>query len=336
MSKDMDKVRWLLVGAGDIARKRVAPAMHDAKDAEIVGVCSRRHECVQALANEFDASESYTDFDEALEATQADAVYLATPVYYHVDHAIKTLQSGKHVLIEKPLGLNARECEPLLNAATQSGCKAACAYYRRFFPRFEMAKQMIEAGEFGRVVSVRMAYHAWFDPSPDDPKYWRVQKAKAGGGALYDMGSHMFDFLIALFGLPQCVYARCENLVHNWDVEDSASVVMILQNGAQVVFSCGWNSQTWRHEMEIIGTKARLTWSPFDSGAVLKTVGRETESLDLPNAQNVHGPLIEDFVQAVLTNRAPRVPLEAAAQTNLLLDAIYQSSNEKREISLPS
>ncbi len=330
----MTTVNWLLVGAGDIARKRVAPALAAAPGSALAGVCDPRLEAARELAAQHQASEVYSDWAEALEHTRADAVYLATPIHLHAAHAIQALQAGKHVLVEKPLALSAPECSQVLRAEAASSRTAGCAYFRRLSPRYVYAREMLARGEFGRLVLARMVYHSWFSPSADDPKYWRVVRARSGGGPLSDMGSHMFDVLIGLCGLPTRVYARADNLVQEWDVEDTASVLMTLPDGAQVTAAFSWSSKTWRHEFEIVGTEAKLDWLPYDSGPVSLTKGRLTESLDQPSAENVHLPLVEDFVQAVLTGRAPACPLAEALKTNVLLDAIYQSAAENREIIL--
>ena len=179
-----------------------------------------------------------------------------------------------------------------------------------------------------------MTYFSWFCPVEDDPKHWRVVREKSGDGPLSDMGSHMFDMLIGIFGLPKRVYAKCESLVNNWDVEDSASVLMTLAGGAHVTASFNWNSKTWRHEFEIVGTEAKVLWLPCDTGPVVKTVGRDIEELDMPNAENVHLPLVQDFVDAVLEGREPAVTVTEAAKTNVLLNAVYRSAEENREITL--
>jgi 1,5-anhydro-D-fructose reductase (1,5-anhydro-D-mannitol-forming) len=330
----MSGLKWLLVGAGDIARKRVAAALKDAADSELVGVCDVVEENARSLADECGVDEVFTDLGEALGKSVAEAVYVATPVGLHVPHAVQALEAGKHVLVEKPLGLSREGCEKAITAAEKSGRKAGCSYYRRLFPAYQQAREMIGNGEFGRIVLARMVYFSWFAPEVDDPKYWRVVRDKSGGGPISDMGTHMFDVLIGLLGMPVKVYARCANLVHQWEVEDTASIVMEMADGAQVTASFAWNSKTWRHEFEIIGTEAKVYWHPFDAGQVVKTVGRQVDELELTPAANVHQPLIEDFVQAVQQDRDPVCPLEEAARTNALLDAIYRSATEGREVGL--
>ena len=330
----MDKVKWLLVGAGNIANKRVAPALVSAENSELIGVCDPHMEQASAMAEKFNIQNIYKDFEKALVKSNADAVYLATPIWLHADQAIAVLEAGKNVLIEKPLTLDGKGVAKVLAAAGQSAKIAACAYYRRCFERYKQVKQMLNNGDFGKVVSVRMTYFSWFSPEKNDPKYWRVIKEKSGGGPLSDMGTHMFDVLIGLFGLPVSVSAECDTLVNDWNVEDSAAVIMTLKNGALVTASFNWNSKTWRHEFEIVGTEAKIDWLPYDSGTITKTVGRQIDYLDIPEAENVHLPLIQNFVDAILNGAEPVCSIREAAKTNILLDAIYQSAACGKKVDL--
>jgi len=327
-------VDWLLVGAGDIAAKRVAPALAETRPGRLLGVCDAAAPRAAALAAQYGAAEVFADFDEALSKTAANAVYVATPVLLHAEFATRAMAAGKHVLVEKPLGLTAQDASQAVAAAAGAGVVAGCSYYRRFYPCYRHAAEMLASGEFGRIVLVRMTYFSWFNPDPDDPKYWRVVRAKSGGGPLSDMGTHMFDVLIGLLGMPCKVRAKARTLVQPYEVEDAAVALMELDGGADLVATFHWNSKTWSHEFEIIGTEAKVKWHPYDAGKVVKTVGRDVKELELPNAENVHAPLIRDFVQAVVEGREPAVPLAEAARTNVLLDAVYRSAETGKEVAL--
>jgi predicted dehydrogenase len=248
--------------------------------------------------------------------------------------AVDALHSGRHVLVEKPLGLTYEDVRPALEAAADSKCASGCAFFRRFYPVYRKTAELLACGVFGKVVHVRLSYFSWFDPSPEDPKYWRVVRARSGGGPLSDMGTHMFDVLIGLFGLPEKVSAMTEIQDRGWDVEDGSAVIMRLPGGILVTAGIHWNSRTWNHAFEIIGTEARALWQPYDSGKMTLTIGRETEEIVLPCAANVHLPLIEDFVAAVRESRAPLVTLAEASKTSRLLDAVYRSSREGREAAV--
>lgn len=331
----MHKIKWLLVGAGDIAHKRVAPALSASSGSELVGVCDLHLSSAGELARQYGAEYIYDDLDLALENDRFDAVYLATPVHLHVDQALLALDAGKHVLIEKPLCIDVTEGRRLEERVAQAGRTVGCAYFRRLFPAYSLAKNMLYCQEFGRILLGRMTYHSWFQPEPDNPKYWRVVRELSGGGPLSDMGSHMLDVLVGLLGMPASVYARYSNLMTDWDVEDTASLVLNMPDGAQVTASFSWCSRTWQHEFELVGSEARVLFSPYDSGTVIRTVGRQAETLHLPPAANVHQPLIEDFIRAVQEQRDPVCPVSEALKTNLLLDAIYTSSQQNRVVEIP-
>jgi predicted dehydrogenase len=301
--------KWLLIGTGDIVRKRVAAAIGDG----LTGVCGGSGRAA-AIAEEFQATEVYDDVATAIAQTAADAVYVATPVHRHADEAVAALEAGKHVLVEKPLATSAAEAQRITEAAAAAGRTAGCAYYRRCAPRYAHLRQLIADGTLGKVVSVRTCYWGWFSPDADDPKRWRVDPALSGGGPLADMGSHMIDLIIGLFGLPASVAAYSATLANDYAAEDSAALCMTLENGAHVSANFGWHSKTWRHELEVVGSEGKVLWAPADAGPVTVTVGRDVQEVELPVASNVHRPLVEDF------------------ETNRVLDAIYASSASDRKV----
>ena len=328
-------MNWLIVGTGDIARKRIFPAIDAEPRSNIYAVCDIAKERAESAAADFGAH-AYTDYKEALADENIDAVYVSTPVFLHVPQAIEALNAGKHVIVEKPVGVSYLDAGKLTAAAEKSDCKCAVAYFRRFSDRYKMAKEMLDKGEFGQVVLLRMTYFSWFNPAGEDPKFWRVVPEKSGGGPLSDMGSHMFDVMIGLFGLPQSVFARVATNTHSYSAEDSSVMVMTYDDGPQVTASFHWNSKTWSHEFEIIGTEAKVKWHPYDGPTILKTVGRQIDEIEMPNHHNVHYPLIEDFVSAITEDRQPLVSVSEAAKTNQLLDAVYQSGLNCSEVTLES
>jgi predicted dehydrogenase len=326
------EVRWLLVGCGDIAHKRVAPALHRTPNSRLMAVCDRVEARAGVIASEYGGGKVYGEYEAALADPGVDAVYVATPVHLHEPIARHALATGKHVLVEKPLGVDRAQADALAGLEAQTTLVTGCAYYRRFYPRFRMLREMVDAGKFGRVVLVRMVYSSWFDPKADDPKSWRVQNRLSGGGPTADMGTHMFDLMIGLFGMPVSVSAMTATLDRNWDVEDSSVAVMRLANGALGTFSFHWNSKPWRHLFEVTGTEARVLWDPFDGGQAIQTVGRNTQVMSMPDADNVHQPLVEDFVNAIREGRQATVTFAEAAKTDRLLAGIYRSARERREL----
>jgi len=332
MADDDRKLDWLLVGTGDLARKRLARAVASASHSRLVGIVGQR-ERARALAGEWNV-EAYEDLEQVLAEVNAPAVYIATSVDRHVEQAVIAMRHGRHVLIEKPLGLSATDAARAVQQAEAAKVVAGCAYYRRCTPRYQHAREILQRSDLGQIVSVNMCYRAWFAPELSDPKSWRVVKHRSGGGPMADMGSHMFDVLIGLLGMPRSVFAKVKTLTQRYEVEDSAAIVMVMPDGAQVTANFHWNSKTWANDFEIVGTEGSLKWNPFDAGSVILTRGRERQELDLPHAVNVHQPLVEDFVQAVRSRGEPVVPLSEALKTNMLLDALYHSAQTGGEVML--
>jgi predicted dehydrogenase len=187
------KVKWAIVGIGDIVRNRVGAAILQQPDSVL-------HACVeidpQARRAEIESlapRKVYTDFEQMLADTTVDAVYVATPVHLHAPQAIAALRAGKDVLVEKPMACSAAEAAEVCRTARVAGRRLAVAYFRRFLPRFQLVKEMLEQGDFGQVVLVRVASHTWYAGRRGG---WRERPECSGGGVLSDVGCHKFDLLV--------------------------------------------------------------------------------------------------------------------------------------------
>ena len=297
------KVRWAVVGAGDIVRKRAGAAILEQPDSVLHACVEVDPESKRETIDFLGPKHVYTEVDQMATDDAIDAVYVATPVHLHAEHAIAAMEAGKDVLVEKPMALDPREADRMCRTAERTGRRLAVAYFRRFSPRFELAKQMLDDGTFGRVVLVRIAVHSWYGGRDDG---WRERPEFSGGGVLSDVGVHKFDLLAWWFGLPRRVVADVGTLVHDYPVEDSSTILMAYENGMQVNASFHWNSKTWTDEIHIVGTEAKLTLHPADGTEAVITVGRDTETRDVPNPANVHAPLIDDFARSIIEDRPPR------------------------------
>ena len=126
----------------------------------------------------------FADLAEALADPQIDALYIATPVALHHPQLLSALRHGKHVLCEKPVGMNHQQAMEMADAAAESGRVCAVAYYRRRYPKVMEAKRLIAAGAIGRPVLAELNCHSWFKPD-DGHRAWLVQPQLAGGGPSY-------------------------------------------------------------------------------------------------------------------------------------------------------
>ncbi|HID74992.1 MAG TPA: Gfo/Idh/MocA family oxidoreductase [Planctomycetaceae bacterium] len=323
------KVRWAVVGVGDIVRKRVAPAILRQPDSTLYACVTHHAEEKRAEITALAPRKVYSDLDATLDDPHVDAVYVATPVFLHAPQTIAALRAGKDVVVEKPMALDAAEAAEMCRAAEQTGRRLAVAYYRRFWSRFRWVKQMLDRGDLGQVVLVRLVLHSWYCPDPDAPGAWRLRAELSGGGVVSDVGSHRLDLLAWWFGLPRELTAHVATLTHSYPVEDSATVLMALTHGAQVTGSFHWNSKTWTDEIHIAGTEAKVTLHPCDGEDVVVTVGRKTERRKMPKPENGHFPLIDDFARAIVEDRSPQFTGPDGLKATRIIDAIYQSSRQR-------
>src|ERR1051325_3249429 len=213
-------IRWGLIGYGDLAGKRSAAALRDAKGSEVAGVWGRQFEKTRSFASEHQIPQPHQNL-ETLIGSDINAVYICTPPDSHCDYALASIEGGKHVLVEKPMATSVAECERMIGAATSKGVTLGVAYYRRAYPKMQKIKELIGSGLLGEVTWVHIASHSWFDPPASDPKHWRVEKSRSGGaGALADIGVHRLDLLDFWLGPSKVVYCDLHRLVHSYEVED--------------------------------------------------------------------------------------------------------------------
>ncbi len=212
-------LNWLVLGIGDITRKRVLPAVLAEPRSRLYALLTRS----PAKAEAYPGALTFTDLNEALRDPAIDAVYVASPVVLHAEHTIASLRAGKHVLCEKPVAMNYAQAESMAEAARESGRLLGVAYYRRLYPKLARARQLIGEGAIGQPVLVEANCHGWLE-SPE--RGWLKDPALAGGGPLYDVGSHRIDACNFLFGRPQRATGLLSNVVHKLAVEDSATTLI--------------------------------------------------------------------------------------------------------------
>jgi 1,5-anhydro-D-fructose reductase (1,5-anhydro-D-mannitol-forming) len=282
---------WLVIGIGDITRKRVIPAILAEPRSVLYGAVTRDPQKAQA----YPGVRVSTKLDDALQDSAIDAVYVASPVVLHAPYTIACLRAGKHVLCEKPVAMNYCEAQSMVAAARDTGRLFAVAYYRRLYPKLIRAKELIAAGAIGQPVLAEASCHGWLDVLDTD-RGWLVDPAMAGGGPLYDIGSHRIDAFNFLFGKPARVTGLLSNVVHRTAVEDSATVLIDYESGVRGAVDVRWNSHVPRDRFRVIGTDGEIDLDPLN-GPGLRCSGREEQQ---PTHANVHYPLVHNFVNAVL------------------------------------
>lgn len=325
-------VRWGLLGCGDIARKRVADALIDAPNSRLVAVCRRNAEQVRQFADEYGVERTYGDAAELLRDAEIDAVYIATPPHLHLPQTLAAAAAGKHVLVEKPMAVSAAECRSMVAACRAAGVKLGVAYYRRFYPIVRRMKAILASGEIGRPMLISAATSTTMQPGAEGA--WRLVPTQAGGGALMDIGSHRLNLFLDLFGPVAGVAAVCDTLAGDYQAEDCATLVLRFESGAHGSLHCLFNTAADLDDFCIVGSKGRLQANPLNGGELVIDLGNTERVEDCPPPANLHGPLIEDFVAAVLERRDPVVTGEEGVRVNALMEHAYTANQQRSFVAI--
>jgi 1,5-anhydro-D-fructose reductase (1,5-anhydro-D-mannitol-forming) len=307
-------LRWLVVGIGDITRKRVIPAILTEPRSELYGVVTRD----PAKAAAYPRAQVWTSLNDALTDPAVDAVYVASPVALHAEQSIAALRAGKHLLCEKPVAMDYAQAQSMIAASREYPGVFGIAYYRRLYPKMRRARELIAEGAIGRPVLAQACNHGWLE---SEERGWLRDPSLAGGGPLYDSGSHRLDAFNFLFGKPSRATGLLSNVVHQLGVEDSATVIVDYESGARAVLDSRWNSRIVRDEFRVIGTDGEIELTPLN-GPELRHGGKvET----LPACANVHFPLIENFVAAVLDGGPLACPAADAIWVDWITEKVKTS-----------
>jgi predicted dehydrogenase len=315
---------WGLIGAGDIVRKRVAAALRDGSGCELAAVSRARAELVEPFAREVGAKRRYSRWPDLVADPGIDAVYVATPVHLHAAQTIAAAEAGKHVLCEKPMAMDAAECDRMIAACRAAGVTLGIAYYRRFYPVVARVKQMIDSGAIGTPVFAQMTAFEPFDPRPGDGRSWLIDRSRSGGGPMADFGCHRIELLSHLLGPISRVTSIVSTIVLRRDVEDTAAALLQFERGPTGIVAVTHAAAERQDTLDLFGSRASIRIAALNSGNMIVRIDGAAERAEShPPPSNTHLPLIEEFVESVRAGRAPAVDGQVGRSVAAVQDAIY-------------
>ncbi|MBQ9801817.1 MAG: Gfo/Idh/MocA family oxidoreductase [Clostridia bacterium] len=264
-------MKWCVIGAGGIADRRTIPALLTDKNNELVAVMDKSPVAAKATGEKYGVP-YFTDEKELLATTDADAVYISTPVFCHKSQAMLALSYGKHVFLEKPVCLTGQESRSLLDAFRAAGKQLSIGYMMKYHSLHEKAKALIAKDGIGNVNSVRAQFTCWY---PDIAGAWRQQKALGGGGAIMDLGVHCLELIEDILGEP-IVEAKgfFGTRTFSYEVEDGAVIILRTQSGVLGHVDCNFNipDKASESKLELYGDKGyiicRGTLAQEDGGSL--------------------------------------------------------------------
>jgi predicted dehydrogenase len=320
-------------------------------NAEVVALCDVNTERAQQVAdaNGLSDVQMYTDHREMLEKANLDAVSVCVPNALHRPIVVDSLNAGKHVLCEKPLALNAREAQKIVEAAATNNRKCMVAQVLRFYSATRYMKELVSSGELGNIYYA----HAGVLRKSGIPGYggWFTTKEQSGGGPLIDLGVHYLDLTWWLCGCPRPVAAFGATYAEfgpkgkgvggwgsqkpkgNFNVEDLAVGMIRFENGLTINLVVSWalHNRTTTNWMELFGSEGGCEWGQ-NFGIYRNVNGAPiTQTVDLPDNDAFAGET-GHFIDSILNNTAPDPDATQGVTMMKMLDAIYKSAETKREV----
>jgi predicted dehydrogenase len=348
-----DRLRCAVIGTGGIGLDHLS-SLQSCHRATTVAVADSNPARAKEASERFKIPRSYSDYMELLDQADIDAVTIALPNHLHAPVAIEALKARKHVLLEKPMAMNAKEAGKIIEAAEKMRRTLMLAQNFRFSRHTQMARQVIQRGDLGEI------YHArcfWMRRG-GIPRIgsWFTQKKLAGGGVIYDLGVHVLDTCLHLvnefdavtvFGQTHARFGPRGVGEMNWgkseidpgkpfDVEDYGTAMIRMKSGRTINFEVAWAghqpADAREHGIDLLGTQGGISLYP---ARLYRSGPNGYESIQLANLKV---PLPEDrvhhFVNCVLDGKKPLVTIEESLKVQQILDAIYASAATGKEIRL--
>ena len=279
-----------------------------------------------------------TNICEVLSREDIDAVVVSTPNVSHYDIAKAALQSGKHVLVEKPMTVAYRQAKELTEIAQRRSLIFSVGQCWRFHPEVDYVRNIVVSGLIGEVVKVKGygIHESWMPESS-----WFVKKALAGGGALIDMGIHPIDTMRYVLDAPRFSHVHAEMLTSygTYDVEDIGTAVLTLDSGGFAQIEFGWanvHADGVESSLQIFGTKGYVRL--FPTTVKYDVSGARGEFFPSEHhrylTKELYASQASHFVDCLQNNVQGINSAEDNLETMKLIDALYRSSNEKRLVRL--
>jgi predicted dehydrogenase len=329
----MDKVRWGVISTANIGIQRVLPGMLQSEICEIAAMSSRELSKAREAADSLGIPKAYGSYEDLLADPDIDAIYNPLPNHLHVDWSIKALEAGKHVLCEKPLGLDTKDARRLLDAAAEyPHLKVMEAFMYRFHPQWVSAKALVDGGSIGELKTIQSLF-SYHNVDPNNIR----NMADIGGGGLMDIGCYSVSLSRFLYGKqPKRVLGIVER-DPVMKIDRMTSGVLDFEVGTSS-FTC--STQLFPYQrVQIIGTAGRVEIEiPFNAPPDVETrlwlhtiEGTEERTFPICNQFKLQGDI---FSKAIIEGSPVPTPLSDAIENMTVIDSLFESATRSAWVTL--
>ncbi|MDQ1266296.1 MAG: Gfo/Idh/MocA family oxidoreductase [Bacteroidota bacterium] len=334
--KYMKQLGIAVIGAGEIAQNFHIPILKNLPSVSLLAICDRNKSKSRSVAEKYEVPYICHDFEELLDIEGLEAVDICTSTDSHCEIAVACLKRGINVLIEKPIARNLDETIKISKAAKESGAKAMVAMNSRFRYDAKMLKNYIHTGEIGDVFYIR---GGWLQQKRNSE--WLHQIERAGGGVLLDLGISIMDSMLWIYNFPKIKSVQASIFHHlTKEVEDVCVASVLFENGSIATLEVSWSLYSARtnYFFFIHGSKGYAQVNPLQlfkiSGDVYQpSIPQSTRTNYTIYKKSFEGE-IKHFVNAVLGYVPIISTADEAVEIMKLIEAMYQSAKEQREILL--
>ncbi len=324
------QISWGILSTANIGVQKVVPAIQRDALSKVVAVGSRDLAKARAVADSLGIEKAYGTYEALLADPSIDAIYNPLPNHLHVPWTIKAMEAGKHVLCEKPIALNAKEAEQLIEVRERTGKLVAEAFMVRFNLQWLRAREIVLSGAIGEVRAIQTAF-SYFNVNPDNVR----NKADIGGGGLYDIGCYAIATARFIFGAePEKVIGTFER-DPQFGTDRLCSGLAVFPQNRQLSFVCSTQLVPFQR-VQICGTKGRIEVEiPFnapkdkpcrifvDDGSDLGGAGIRVEQFPVCDQYTLQA---NAFARAVLNETPWPYPIEDAVCNMRVIDAFFRSA----------
>jgi UDP-N-acetyl-2-amino-2-deoxyglucuronate dehydrogenase len=345
----MERVKFGVIGLKGIGMTHIE-AIRRCENAELIAVCDIVEELAKNVGEKYGVR-WFTDYREMVALKDLDAVCVCTPHFLHHPMTLNALDEGKHVLVEKPMAITVKEADEMIEKAKVKGLKLGVAFTYRTSPILKSAKDMIEKGELGKLLRATLEVASYRTQLYYEESPWRKSWKTSGAGVLINQTIHHLDVMYWFLGRPKKVSGFIDTKLHDIEVEDLASAVVIFENNCHATIQVSLVDSPQFERMVVSGTRGKVI---LDFGSQLKIgisepdvethIRTSKEPWSRPSASwkevtmqrgGGHGDIIRDFTEAIKYDREPLVPGKDGIWSLEIVNAIILSNFTGKVVDIP-
>lgn len=332
----MEKTKLAVVGLGSISQVMHLPILSKLKEAELVAICENNNSRFKNISKKYGSVKAYKDVSEMLsDNPDIEGVVIATRTDNHMDTSIKCLEAGKHILVEKPIGLNAAEAKKIVEAGEKHKKIVMVGMNNRFRADAMLERNFVRAKELGDIFYVKTG---WLKSKSSNEK-WFTNMEIAGGGVFVDNGIAMLDLGMWMLGFPEVKSVSAINYFHNTKtVEDSNFTLVKFKNGSTLTIEVSWsllrNGEFFY--CNVFGTNGSSSINPLRIHKMVNKQMFDMTPKNIKHSPEVYKSSYENqlkyFIGSIRGTHTPISTGKEAFAVMEIVEAVYKSAASDKEV----